>query len=105
MSEFLPIAKVTDIPDPGKASLEVDDRLVLLIHAGGQFYCLDDVCTHDEGPLSEGDLADGAIACPRHGAKFDIKDGRALSFPATEPTAVHEVKVDGDQVLVKINDE
>ncbi len=105
MAEFIPVAKVSDIADPGKEMLEVADRIVILIHAAGNFYCLDDVCTHDEGPLSDGQLADATIACPRHGAKFDIQNGRALSLPATAPTVVHETKVDGDQVFVKINDE
>lgn len=105
MSEFVKIAKTADIPDPGKATFEVDDRLVVLIHAGGQWYCIDDVCTHDGGPLGEGPLEDHAIVCPRHGAKFDIRTGDALTMPATEPTAVHQVRVDGQDILVKLSDE
>ena len=53
MAEFVPVARVGDVPDPGKTTLDVDDRLVVLIHAGGSWYCLDDVCTHDGGPLGE----------------------------------------------------
>jgi metal-sulfur cluster biosynthetic enzyme len=60
------------------------------------------VCTHDGGPLSEGRLDDHAIACPRHGAKFDIRNGKALTMPATVDTAAHEVKVEGDQILVRL---
>ena len=102
---FNEVAKTTDVPDPGKITVEVDDRLVVLIHAGGSWYCIDDVCTHDGGPLGEGPLVDGAIACPRHGAKFDIKTGAALTMPATEPTLVHEVKIEGDAVMVQLNEE
>lgn len=105
MSDFLRVAKVSEIPDPGKQVLEIDDRFVVLFHVGGEFYCLDDRCTHDDGPLGEGELCGHQIACPRHGAKFDIKTGAALTMPATEPTAVHEVKVDGDDVLVRINED
>jgi 3-phenylpropionate/trans-cinnamate dioxygenase ferredoxin subunit len=105
MSDFVPVARVGDVPDPGKTTLDVDDRLVVLIHAGGSWYCLDDVCTHDGGPLGEGPLEGNTIKCPRHGAKFDIRTGAALTMPATEPTAVHEVKVDGDRVLVRIREE
>ena len=75
--------------------VEVDDRLIVLFHAAGQFYAIDDVCTHDGGPLGEGELDGFTIACPRHGAKFDIRDGRALTMPATQPTGAHEVKVEG----------
>lgn len=140
MGEFVKAAKVGDVPDPGRTMLEVADRLVVLIHAGGSFYCLDDVCTHDGGPLGEGALGEGDgaegeigagslvtrdkgsddrvaldrsagqlgpkwIACPRHGARFDIMTGRALTMPATEPTVVHEVRVEGEDVFIKINDQ
>jgi len=103
---FVPVAKVSDVPDPGKLLVEVDDRLVVLFHAGGSFYALDDVCTHDDGPLSEGELdaARCTIACPRHGAQFDIRSGAALTMPATRPTVAHEVKVEGGTVYVKLND-
>ena len=104
MAEFVRVADVADVPDPGKRLVEVEDRLVVLIRAGGAFYCIDDVCTHDGGPLGEGELTDHAIACPRHGAKFDVSDGRALTMPATQATAVHEVKVDGDEVFVRLKE-
>ena len=86
--------------------IEVDERLVVLIHAAGHFYALDDVCTHDGGPLSDGplDAKAGTIACPRHGAQFDIKTGAAVTMPATKPTIAHEVKVEGDQIFVRLNE-
>ena len=104
MSDFIQVAKVSDIPDPGKQLLAVDDRLVVLLHVAGEFFCLDDVCTHDGGPLGEGTLDGYEIACPRHGARFDIRNGCAKTMPATEDTVVHDVRVTGDNVFVKIND-
>ena len=104
MSAFVPVAKVSEIPDPGKKLVEVDDRLVAVFHVGGQFYALDDVCTHDGGPLAEGQLDGYHIICPRHGARFDIRTGEALTMPATEPTTAHEVKIEGDTVLVRLRD-
>ncbi|MEX2142365.1 MAG: non-heme iron oxygenase ferredoxin subunit [Pirellulales bacterium] len=103
MSDFVLVAKVSDLSDPGKMLVEVDDRLVALFQVKGQFFALDDVCTHDGGPLAEGKLEDHTIACPRHGAKFDIRSGKALTMPATQPTVAHEVKVDGDDILVKLS--
>jgi 3-phenylpropionate/trans-cinnamate dioxygenase ferredoxin subunit len=107
LSQFIPVAKVTDVPDPGKELVEAEDRLIVLIHAAGHWYALDDVCTHDGGPLSEGPLhpTEGTIACPRHGAKFDIRTGAALTMPATKPTVAHEVKVEGDRVLVRLRED
>lgn len=104
MSEFFPACKTGDLPDPGKMVVEVDDRLVALFHIGGEFFAIDDICTHDGGPLAEGTLEDHQIACPRHGAKFDVRTGAALTMPATKPTDSHEVKVEGDNVLVRLND-
>jgi 3-phenylpropionate/trans-cinnamate dioxygenase ferredoxin subunit len=107
MSNFVSVAKVSDIPDPGKVLVEIDERLVVLIRAAGHFYALDDVCTHDGGPLSDGplDASAGTIACPRHGAKFDLKTGAALTMPATKPTAAHAVKIDGDTIFVRLRDD
>lgn len=104
MGEFVRVGKASEVPDPGKAYFEVDDRLVVVFHVGGQFFCLDDVCTHDGGPLGEGRLEDHTIACPRHGAKFDIRTGAALTMPATEPTAAHEVKVENGELWVRLSD-
>ncbi len=105
MADFVAVARAADIPDPGKLVVEVDERLVVVCHVAGKYYAIDDVCTHDGGPLGEGELADCTIACPRHGAKFDIRTGAALTMPATHATAVHEVTVVDGQVLVRIVEE
>ena len=102
--DFQRVARVSDIPDPGRTVVEIDDRLVVLLRVSGEVFAIDDVCTHDGGPLGEGELEDHTIACPRHGAKFDIRTGAALTMPATRPTKVHEVKVEGAEVFVRIND-
>jgi 3-phenylpropionate/trans-cinnamate dioxygenase ferredoxin subunit len=104
MTDFVAVAKTSDVPDPGSQLIEIGERLVVLIHAAGRFYALDDICTHDGGPLSDGplDTADDSIACPRHGAKFNIRTGAAMTMPATKPTKSHEVKIEGDQVFVKL---
>jgi 3-phenylpropionate/trans-cinnamate dioxygenase ferredoxin subunit len=106
MLEFTPVARLDEISDPGKLLVELNDELVVVFRVGDAVYCIDDICTHDGGPLSEGELdaAHCTIACPRHGAKFDIKDGRALTMPATKATRAHEAKVVDGQVLVRLND-
>ena len=106
MSDFVPVAQASEIPDPGTLLVEVGERLVAIIHAAGHFYALDDVCTHDGGPLSDGpvDPAHGTITCPRHGAKFDLRTGAALTMPATKPTRAHEVKLEGGQIFVRLRD-
>ncbi len=105
MSDFIQVAEVSEIPDPGKLLVEVGERMVVLFHVDGKYSALDDVCTHDGGPLSEGLLDDHTIACPRHGAKFDICTGKALTMPATKATVAHEVKVEGTSILVRLVDD
>jgi 3-phenylpropionate/trans-cinnamate dioxygenase ferredoxin subunit len=107
MNEFVPVANLSEIPDPGKLLVEVGERLVVLIRAAGHVYALDDVCTHDGGPLSEGPLDPqaGTIACPRHGAKFDVRTGAALTMPATKPTKAHDVRIEGSAIFVRLRDD
>lgn len=104
MDDFVKVARISELPDPGKVTIEVNERMVVLVRLAGQFYCIDDVCTHDGGPLGEGRLCGFELSCPRHGAKFDVRDGKALTMPATEDTAAHEVKVVGDEVFVRIRE-
>ena len=104
MSEFVRVAKVADIPEGDKSIVQIEDRLVGIFHVEGKFYALDDTCTHDDGPLAEGPLEGYQIICPRHGARFDIRDGRALTMPATRATATHETKVENGEVFVKLSE-
>lgn len=104
MSEFVKVADIGELSDPGKQLVEADDQLLVLFHVDGQYYCLDDVCTHDGGPLGEGELNGKSIACPRHGAKFNICTGKAETMPATEDTRSHQVQVRDDGIYVKVND-
>ena len=102
MPEFTRVADVSEVPDPGKILVDVDGEAVALFHVEGRFYAIDDVCTHDGGPLVDGELCGYKIACPRHGAKFDIRTGAALSMPAVRPTRAHAVKVEDGGVWVAL---
>ncbi len=104
MHEFVRVIDVTEIPDPGKTLVDVEGEMVALFHVDGQWYAIDDVCTHDGGPLADGELHGFRIACPRHGAKFDIRTGAALTMPAIRPTRSHEVKVEDGGIWVKLRD-
>jgi len=103
MPEFIRVADVSEVSDPGKLLVEVEGEVVALFHVEGRFYAIDDVCTHDGGPLVDGELVGYKIACPRHGAKFDIRTGAALSMPAVRPTRAHAVKVDAGGVWVALD--
>ncbi|MEI6036316.1 MAG: Rieske 2Fe-2S domain-containing protein [Planctomycetota bacterium] len=102
MADFVRVAEATELPDPGKTLVEVDGDLIALFRVDGQFFAIDDVCTHDGGPLVEGELTDHKIACPRHGAKFDIRTGAALTMPALRGTRSHDVKIEEGGVWVRL---
>ena len=104
MSSFVKIATRAELPAGGKKLVEVDGRAIAVFHIDGAFYAIDDVCTHDGGPLAEGELIGCEIQCPRHGARFDVRTGRPTCMPAIEPVTVHATDVRGDDVYVAIND-
>jgi 3-phenylpropionate/trans-cinnamate dioxygenase ferredoxin subunit len=104
VSEFTRVCKASDIPDPGKEVFEVDERFVIVFHLEGKFYALDDCCTHDGSPMGDGLIEGLQIICPRHGARFDIPTGQAMTMPAVRATGSHEVKVEGGDVWVKIRE-
>ena len=104
MHEFQRVIDVADVPDPGKTLVEVENEMVALFHVEGRWHAIDDVCTHDGGPLADGELRDHKISCPRHGAKFDIRTGAALTMPAVRPTRAHDVKVEDGGVWVRLRE-
>jgi 3-phenylpropionate/trans-cinnamate dioxygenase ferredoxin component len=95
-----PIAKRTEIPPGTTKRVEVAGVEVLLCNVDGTLYAVEDVCTHDGGPLDQGELDGCRIECPRHGATFDVKTGAALTLPAIEPLPTYTVRVEGDDVYV-----
>ena len=105
MHEFQRVIDIEEVPDPGKTLVEVEGEMISLFHVDEGWYALDDVCTHDGGPLADGELRDHKIACPRHGAKFDIRTGAALTMPAVRPTRAHEVKVLDGGVWIRLRDD
>jgi 3-phenylpropionate/trans-cinnamate dioxygenase ferredoxin component len=104
MADFFKVAVVSELPPGSKKLAEIEGRAIALFNVDGDFYAIDDVCTHDGGPLAEGDLEGCEIRCPRHGARFDVRTGKALCFPAFEPVASHVVEVRGDEVFVALGD-
>jgi 3-phenylpropionate/trans-cinnamate dioxygenase ferredoxin component len=102
---FIRVCGVSDVPDPGKAIFIAGDRTVALFHIAGRWWATDDRCTHDGGQLVAGRLEGYIITCPRHGARFDVRTGEVLAKPASVDLAVHEVKVEGDDVLVRVSED
>ena len=99
---FARVAAVSDVPVGEMRVFRVNGRSVLLANVGGVFYAIDDLCTHDGGPLGDGELMGDQVECPRHGARFDVKTGRVTAFPAGSPVGSYAVEVAGEEVRVDV---
>jgi 3-phenylpropionate/trans-cinnamate dioxygenase ferredoxin component len=101
------VCPIEELP-PGTMRL-VHAGLVSLgvYHVGGELYALEDRCSHDDGPLVEGDWdpEDAVVVCPRHGARFDLRTGRPLSLPAVLPVETYPARVEDGIVKVTVPDE
>ena len=96
------VAKAADVA-PGQVRVyEVDGHSIALANLDGAFYALDNVCTHDGGPLGEGRLWDETVECPRHGARFDVKTGAVKALPAVRPVRAYPVHQDGEEISVDV---
>ena len=102
MAEWRKVSKVND-PEPGRVKLlDLVGEAVALCNVDGSYYAIEDVCTHDGGPLDQGELDGSEIECPRHGGRFDVCTGRATCFPAVMPVQTFPVKVEGEDILVEV---
>lgn len=102
MDDYVKVATVDDIQPGERVLIELDGIRIAIFNLDGTYYALEDTCTHDGGPLVEGEILDGCqIQCPRHGARFDIRTGAALTMPAFEPTPTYKVQVDGEDIYVE----
>jgi 3-phenylpropionate/trans-cinnamate dioxygenase ferredoxin component len=98
---FERVASKTDIEAGTVKVFEVGGRSVCVTNLDGEhFYAIDNLCTHDNGPLGEGRLAEGTIECPRHGARFDVKTGAVKALPAVRPVKTYAVQLEGDDIMV-----
>ncbi len=103
MSEFIKVGKKADFKDLSLTGVEIEGAHICVARAGETFYSFDDVCSHAHALLSRGDLEDKEVVCPLHGARFSIETGEALTPPAVRPVRTHEVKINGDDVLIKLS--
>lgn len=102
MDDYVKVATVDNIQPGERVLIELDGIRIAIFNLDGTYYAIEDTCTHDGGPLVEGEILDGCqIQCPRHGARFDIRTGAALTMPAFEPTPTYEVQVDGEDIYVE----
>jgi 3-phenylpropionate/trans-cinnamate dioxygenase ferredoxin subunit len=105
LPETITVCPVTDLPPGAMRLVEWDDVEIGVFNCGGDLYAIEDRCSHDDGPLAEGELDEAActVECPRHGARFDLKTGKPLTLPAYVPVDTFPVVVDDDVIKLEVD--
>ena len=103
MANWVNAGRTDEIPPERVKVVEVGEERVAVCNVDGRFCAIADVCTHDGGPLDQGELFGNEIECPRHGARFDVCTGKALTLPAVMPVKTYEVRVEGGEIQVRVD--
>ena len=103
MADWVAVANVGDIKPGQIKTFTVDGHPILMANWEGTLFATQDVCTHDGGPLGDGELVDGEIECPRHGGRFDLKTGAVTALPPIIPIKTFPVRVEGDKIKVQMD--
>ncbi len=91
--EFYEVAPVEELPNGERLFIQIDTEPIVLFNIAGQIFAIADRCSHDDGPLGEGDLEGYTIVCPRHGAEFDVRTGKVLQMPAVADIPAYPVRI------------
>ena len=102
MSAFVRACALSDVPQEGALPVELGGTEVAIVRSGEEVFAIRDECSHAAIPLSEGDVDDCEIECWLHGSRFDLRTGKAINLPATEPVPVYPCTVSDGDVLVDV---
>jgi 3-phenylpropionate/trans-cinnamate dioxygenase ferredoxin subunit len=91
--EFVSIAPSSELPNGERMFVDIGDIPIVIFNIAGQLFAIGDVCTHDDGPLGDGDIEGFNVVCPRHGAEFDVRTGKVTSMPAVVDIPAYPVRV------------
>ena len=100
--EFVEIAPADELPNGERLFVEIESKPLVIFNIAGQFFSIGDVCSHDDGPVGEGDIEGFNITCPRHGAEFDVRTGQVVSMPAVVDIPAYPVRVVDGMIQVGI---
>lgn len=100
--EYMEIAPASDLPNGERLFVEIEGKPIVIFNIAGQYFSIADVCSHDDGPVGEGDLEGYNITCPRHGAQFDIRTGKVMQMPAVVDIPAYPVQIRDGNIFLGI---
>ena len=100
--EYLDIAPTTELPNGERLFIEVEGKSLVVFNIADQYFAIGDICSHDDGPVGDGDVEGLNIVCPRHGGEFDIRTGKAVQMPAVVDIPAYPVRVVDGMIQVGI---
>ncbi len=100
--DFFPVIAVDEVPNGERIFIDLNDEEVVIFRVSDKFYAIADRCSHDDGPLGDGELDGCEVVCPRHGARFDIRNGKVKSMPAVEDIKWYPTRVVGDMLEIGV---
>tara|TARA_B100000401_G_scaffold6599_1_gene4228 strand:+ start:131 stop:448 length:318 start_codon:yes stop_codon:yes gene_type:complete len=93
----------TDIMQNTSKVFKIDDKEIAIVHCDNAYYAIDDLCSHAEASLSDGEVYDCKVECPLHGAEFDLATGEAVTLPATKPVNTYPVSIEDGYLFLEID--
>ena len=102
MGQFIKVGEVSEILPGNAKQIDAGGRTIALFNLKGQFYAIDNSCTHVGGSLASGEIIDEDVICPLHGARFNIPTGKVLGPPARENISTYKIRIDGDNIKIEI---
>ena len=100
--EYLDIAPASELPNGERLFVEVESKSLVIFNIADQYFAIGDICSHDDGPVGDGDLEGFNVVCPRHGGEFDVRTGKAVQLPAVVDIPAYPVKVVDGMIQVGI---
>jgi nitrite reductase/ring-hydroxylating ferredoxin subunit len=101
MADFASVLKTSDVPVGSMKLVKLGDTEIVVANVDGQFCAFANLCPHEQGPLAEGELEGDIVVCPWHFTTFNVRTGEAVEGLTDEPIPVYELRVEGDDILIR----
>jgi len=100
--EYFEIVPTSELPNGERLFIEIEGKSLVIFNIAGHYFSIADICSHDDGPVGEGDLEGFNVVCPRHGGEFDVRTGKAVQLPAVEDIPAYPIQIQAFLIFIGI---